>query len=410
MQISEILKSSLATLKANGRRTFLTMIGIIIGIAAVITIVSLGNGFRNQFLDSFAKDEQGRRSQVFTFNQTNMEKDPMKLIPFKDADLALIEKIDGVDEVERVEQESNTVTYMDFRLRDTSNTFAVKPVEQSEQTILFGRNLTVADSQGKKPYIVIDETVAFAVFGKLDESLINRSITVGEGQFTVVGIFQADMSMGDVQVSLFPSDEFQEPFQASIPQGTYDLINRMTFPSYQVKVFFTAEADIKSANKQIEQRLKDNGSAKDDGTYMYFDMSEMMNEIGKTLNLITLFIGAVASISLFIAGVGVMNMMYISVSERTKEIGIRRSLGATQTSIQLQFLLEGIAITTLGGIIGYLCGMGIAFAVGNFLPFKAAVDIQTALISVVVSVAIGIVFSVFPAKAAARKNVVEILR
>lgn len=143
---------------------------------------------------------------------------------------------------------------------------------------------------------------------------------------------------------------------------------------------------------------------------IYYDSSEMMEQIGSTLNMITLFISAVASISLFIAGVGVMNMMYISVSERTKEIGIRRSLGATRRSIQWQFLLEGIAITTLGGLVGYLAGIGIAFAVSRFLPFSAIVDLETALVSVSVSIIIGLVFSVFPARSAARKNVVEILR
>lgn len=167
---------------------------------------------------------------------------------------------------------------------------------------------------------------------------------------------------------------------------------------------------MKAISQQISDYLTASGSAKDDGTYTYYDSSEMMEQIGSTLNMITLFISAVASISLFIAGVGVMNMMYISVSERTKEIGIRRSLGATRRSIQWQFLLEGIAITTLGGLIGYFTGIAIAFGVSRFLPFSAIVDFETALVSVSVSILTGLVFSVFPARAAAQKNVVEILR
>ena len=143
---------------------------------------------------------------------------------------------------------------------------------------------------------------------------------------------------------------------------------------------------------------------------MYFDTSELMKGIGDVLSTITYFISAVAGISLFIAGVGVMNMMYISVSERTKEIGIRRALGATKGNIQLQFLVEGILITTLGGVIGYIFGIGIAKMVSLLLPFDALVDWPTALISVIVSVTIGVVFAFFPAKSAANKNIIDILR
>ncbi|HJF16891.1 MAG TPA: FtsX-like permease family protein, partial [Globicatella sulfidifaciens] len=198
--------------------------------------------------------------------------------------------------------------------------------------------------------------------------------------------------------------------QVIVPRGTNKLLNPNTNVDFSIKAFYKPDSNVSGISRKIADYLKENGSEKDNGTYEYFDMSEMMESIGQQVSMVTYFIGAVAGISLFIAGVGVMNMMYISVSERTKEIGIRRSLGATQNSIQWQFLLEGISITTLGGLIGYLFGVGIAIIAGNFLPFKALIDVPTALISVSISVLIGISFSVFPARAAARKNVVEILR
>ena len=139
-------------------------------------------------------------------------------------------------------------------------------------------------------------------------------------------------------------------------------------------------------------------------------MRQIMESIGKVIDGLTYFISAIAGISLFIAGVGVMNMMYISVSERTKEIGIRRSLGATENSIQIQFLLEGLIITTIGGIVGYLFGIGLAYLIAKLLPFGIYIDLSVILLAVGVSMFIGIIFSVMPAKAAAKKDVVEILR
>ena len=403
MRLIEILKSTLVTLKTNGRRTFLTMIGIIIGIAAVITIMSLGNGFRKQTLEDFAKDEQGRRSQRFYYNQSNFEKDPSKLVIYSKKNLEEIQAMDGVDEVKKTEENIQETLHITSVHRGKNNTYYAQKAPETHYQVVAGRNLTTADSNGKQRYVMIDVSVAFELFGS-EQAAIHRTLTLDSNEYTIVGVFVPEIPQEAGELFAPP------PTQMVIPQGTFDRYNPNTYPSQTLTVYFTETADMQTLSKRIGQYLKENGAAKEDGSYEYFDQSEFMNQIGEQLNIITYFISSVAGISLFIAGVGVMNMMYISVSERTKEIGIRRSLGATQSSIQMQFLLEGIAITTLGGIIGYLSGIGLAFAISNFLPFNAAVDIQTALVSVIISVVIGIVFSVFPAKAAARKNVVEILR
>jgi putative ABC transport system permease protein len=140
------------------------------------------------------------------------------------------------------------------------------------------------------------------------------------------------------------------------------------------------------------------------------DTEKIKVEFGSLLRNITYFIGAVAGISLFIAGVGVMNMMYISVSERTKEIGIRRAMGATKRSIRAQFLLEGVMLTLSGGIVGYLLGMGLAYGIGSLLEVPISVDLFTIMLAVGVSSGIGLAFSVMPAAAAAKKDLIDILR
>ena len=162
--------------------------------------------------------------------------------------------------------------------------------------------------------------------------------------------------------------------------------------------------------KKILDKLKKQGSLRNQGTYQSFDSSFLTKGIGKVLSTITYFISAVAGISLFIAGVGVMNMMYISVSERTKEIGIRRALGATQRSIMIQFLLEGVMLIFTGGIIGYLLGMVVAYSIGAIMKIGIQIDFFTISIAVGVSTLIGLVFSVMPAREAAKKDLIDILR
>jgi putative ABC transport system permease protein len=165
----------------------------------------------------------------------------------------------------------------------------------------------------------------------------------------------------------------------------------------------------KVADKAIK-KLQDAGAMRQQGEYQVSNMAMMTDGISEVLSSITLFISAVAGISLFIAGVGVMNMMYISVSERTKEIGIRRALGATRGAIRLQFLLEGMTLTLVGGIIGYLLGMIVAYAIGNVMDISVSVDLFTVCLAVGVSSGIGLVFSVMPASEAAKKDLIDILR
>ncbi|MHA3225357.1 ABC transporter permease [Globicatella sulfidifaciens] len=410
MRMNEIFKSSLSTLKMNGRRTFLTMIGIIIGIAAVITILSLGNGFRKKTLDELAQDSKGRPSQMFHFNVSNMDADWSKLDPFDTNTLDGIRQIPGVDEVVPSSDDEDSVNYatLDFANKE-SKTYGTKYLDVTNQQILYGRNLYDFDSKAAKRNVIIDDIVASDIFEN-PEKAIHQSIKIDGTSYMIVGVYATELTAKEIEdIQNYGFGGSDAP-QVIVPRGTNKLLNPNTNVDFSIKAFYKPDSNVSGISRKIADYLKENGSEKDNGTYEYFDMSEMMESIGQQVSMVTYFIGAVAGISLFIAGVGVMNMMYISVSERTKEIGIRRSLGATQNSIQWQFLLEGISITTLGGLIGYLFGVGIAIIAGNFLPFKALIDVPTALISVSISVLIGISFSVFPARAAARKNVVEILR
>lgn len=407
MRMSEILKSSFDTLRMNGRRTFLTMIGIIIGIAAVITIMSLGNGFRQQTIDNLTKDEKGRMSQRFSFNPENQNIDWAQITPFSKDNLSAIEEMPGVDEVKLDSETSVQTQYSQIKVREENLDFEFEILEESDYPLIAGRNLTQADSDYRSPYMMLNEDVATQLYGSAEKA-VGRSATLDGHEFTIVGVFIKTLSEEEQKQQ--EAGYYFPTVSGVMPRGTFDRYYYAQNFDFGIQVYFEDGADMSTINKKIKSYLDEAGAEISNGSYTYFDSSEMMAEVGKTLSMVTLFISAVAGISLFIAGVGVMNMMYISVSERTKEIGIRRSLGATKDSIQWQFLLEGIAITTFGGIIGYLSGIGIALLVSRFIPFNALFDVTTALVSVFISVLIGIVFSVFPARAASRKNVVEILR
>ncbi len=164
------------------------------------------------------------------------------------------------------------------------------------------------------------------------------------------------------------------------------------------------------ATTDIKDQLNKIGSQHASGSYEFFDTAAMLKGITAVIKGITYFIVAVASISLFIAGIGVMNMMYIAVSERTQEIGIRMAVGASQKQILWQFLIEAVMLTLSGGMIGYLAGLGVAMGISAFLPFKASVSLSTFLLAFGTSTVVGLVFGILPAKTASNKNLIDILR
>ncbi|MFV8292112.1 ABC transporter permease [Aerococcus viridans] len=402
MNLIEIIKSSFATLRMNGRRTFLTMFGIIVGISSVITIMSLGNGFKANTVDSLASNEEGNTSQEISYMPDSMEEEMDQEAIFSTVDITHIEGLPGVASAEVEDASEEMGTYIDYQAGDYESNAAVEFTEDaSDLNVIVGRPLNQSDAAASKPYIMLEEAVAIEAFGTATDA-VGDALTINGQLYTIVGVFTSDaMSFGlDMGSQLY------------LPTGNEGRVGQSDNmgQNLSLTVYFDAETDIQQTSEEITTYLNDEGTGVDKGEYMYFDTSELMKGIGDVLSTITYFISAVAGISLFIAGVGVMNMMYISVSERTKEIGIRRALGATKGNIQLQFLVEGILITTLGGVIGYIFGIGIAKMVSLLLPFDALVDWPTALISVIVSVTIGVVFAFFPAKSAANKNIIDILR
>ncbi|MCQ9210516.1 ABC transporter permease [Granulicatella seriolae] len=404
MKFSVLLSSAIRSLKGNARRTLLTMLGIIVGISSVITIISLGRGFQKATISSLTSGQENRVSINFYFNPTNPTMDFTTFSSFTQQDILGIEEIEGVHSAEIPASTSNSSNYVDLKTKNGNTSLTSDLIKSEGRAVSFGRPIEAVDNDGYQKVAVISERLASELYDSAENAL-GKGIVLSGNVFNIKGIkpFSGGIS--------FNFSENQKPeSEIEIPENTYHQLFRAPEPKQNLLVYLQPNVQTKVVANKVQDYLKEHGSLKQMGTYGYFDMSQILEQIGQVLDGLTYFVSAIAGISLFIAGVGVMNMMYISVSERTKEIGIRRSMGATKRSIQLQFLLEGIMITSIGGVVGYIFGIAIATIIALFLPFNISLDISAILLSIGISVFIGIVFSVFPARSAAEKDVIEILR
>ena len=262
-----------------------------------------------------------------------------------------------------------------------------------------GFNEDANDTQEK--VVVIDRKLAKDVF---NNHALGKSLYI-EGQgFKIVGIAnssgQSMMALqGDNSVKM-PSKTFSQ-YMGNLTQD---------MPTLQLNL--DKDANKKDVAKKVEKQLNKKGSGTSDGSYMYSDMESMMKNINTVFDSITYFVAAVAGISLFIAGIGVMNVMYISVAERTEEIAIRRAFGAKGRDIEIQFLVESIVLCLIGGIIGLILGILIATCVDALTPkmIKSSVSIGSIIIAVGVSTLIGIIFGWIPARAASKKELIDIIK
>lgn len=405
MKFQMLFRAALQSLWNNKRRTVLTMLGIVIGIASVITIISIGKGFQRETVSNLTSSESDKMSIVVYFAPNNNSMQTSRLEPFSKKNLADIKRLNGVDSISTEQQGQRFYAVsMEVDGARISSSADLTDGSKTQKDLIAGSDIDRADNAGKKKVIIIRQNVAEKLYGSA-ENAVGKGIDVNGMMFYIKGVAPA---AGGQMISFslnFAKDVF-------LPKSTYELyfekskqqtINELT-------VFVKANYAVKTVSDEISEYLNKNGNHRQIGTYGVLDMSQMMQSIGNVINGLTYFISAIAAISLLIAGVGVMNMMYISVSERTKEIGIRRAMGATKRSVQSQFLLEGVLVTFSGGIIGYLFGILIATLIAKLLPFGIYIDIPTIIMTVLISIFIGVVFSVMPAKAAAKKDVIDILR
>lgn len=393
MQIRELFVSACRSLLSNKRRSVLTMVGIVIGIAAVITILALGDGARLAMMKNLQADTSGKQSTEIQF----VSKNDSKVSGFSDDDLNRIRENDKVTKV-NVQSDDHGILSATGNINGKnidSTTYLAQSANQKFLTT--GRGISKQDILVGNPVALVSQRIAKKGYETVKNAL-NAGIDINGTTYTIIGILSNDAVQGSYQ-----------NYDVVLPRLVFET-NNNNGAANTLKLTFTTGTNVSKETQKIVDQLNSSGSQHNTGDYQFYDMAAMLKGISAVIKGITYFIVAVASISLFIAGIGVMNMMYIAVSERTQEIGIRMAVGASQNQILWQFLIEAVLLTLSGGMIGYLGGLGIAMGISVFLPFKASVSLATFILAFGTSTVVGLVFGILPAKTASNKNLIDILR
>lgn len=398
MKLMENLKMAFGSIIANKMRSFLTMLGIIIGIASVIAIVSLGNGGQNSITSEFEKIG----ASSITVSVDVSEASASDYITFKDIE-GLNEKVDNIKYI------SPTATQRGNAISEKSTlSGSIKAGNEFYDDInniemVYGRFYNGNDINSAKSVAVVDETTAEELFGTTN--VVGESIKIGsdgnEKKFTIIGVKEATTNMGppgEVNADIYiPITSYEYLYPA------FSDISSLTF------VANTSEEAEEVGNETIailEARHNNRGQ----NLYSTQSIGDILEQINSVLGIFTTFISAVAAISLLVGGIGVMNIMLVSVTERTREIGIRKAIGAKTTNILIQFLTESALISLVGGIIGMLLGIGGANLVGGFMDIVPEVSAIVVIGTIFFSSAIGIFFGIYPARKAANLKPIDALR
>lgn len=388
--LPNIISVSLKSIMKNKRRNIFTMIGIIIGIAAVITIMSLGNGFKKTASDEFADTGASKGQAMISFMPENME--GSKENPFDKQDIELVKQIDGVTDAKIKEDDSQSygAKMTNSQKQSDINIFKKGLVDNASE----GKGFTQSDNELKEKVVTIDQTIAKKAF---KGDAIGKTLFIDDQGFKIVGIVNNPMYENTVNM---PSETFNR-YMGDLSQE---------LPQLELKV--DNDDNKKEIANKAAKLLNKRGSGMSEGSYQYSDMEEVMKSITQVFDAITYFVAAVAGISLFIAGIGVMNVMYISVAERTEEIAIRRAFGAKGRDIEIQFLIESIVLCLIGGIIGLIIGILISKLIEAVTPdmVQSVVSLGSILLAVGVSTLIGIVFGWIPARSASKKELIDIIK
>ena len=393
----ENFKMALSSVKANKMRAFLTMLGIIIGISSVMTITSIGNAVSDSLDEAFKGF--GKNRIIVFINYANDDIDDSKLFSLEDIENIKEELGDLVsyfapfNSYEKEVKNGRRKAKISFVSADTTYIR-----DMTANKIIYGRNFKESDIKGRKNVVIVNRELATKLFGK--EDVVGEHIeTEIEGTprtFTIIGVYNKNKSIFD---ALTGSDSTQ----GFIP---YTL---STEDFYGLNIKINEEKDMKKGTEKIKKFLAKYKRVNDE-VYSVESVEDQANQINGVMAGLSLGLGAIAAISLLVGGIGIMNIMLVSVTERTKEIGIRKSLGARRRDILTQFMVESAILSLSGGLIGIIIGFGISSLAGMFLPLNLRLNPIAVMIAVIFSLVVGIFFGLYPASKASKLDPIDALR
>ena len=390
-----------ASLIANKLRSLLTMLGIIIGVAAVIALVSIGNGVKQDIENSMsslgsnllvvlpgAPRTPGARS-----SQGSMKS-------LKISDYEAIAKLEGVKAASPMTNGSYVVIYQNKNWTTSVAGVNANFQDVNNWTMTSGRFFSDKNVQNRERVAVVGQTVVKNLFA--DEDPVGKEIRVKNIPFRVIGVLK---SKGNGTMGNDQDDTVLIPYTTSM--------ERVEGIDYLRRVYVVAKDDegIDRLQADIENLLRVRHNIKDTNLddFNIQNMKSIMETVAQTTGTFTLFLGAVAAISLVVGGIGIMNIMLVSVTERTREIGVRKALGATYSVIVTQFLIEAVVISLIGGFIGIAFGIGASKVIGMVSGMSTIVSVPTIIMSFAFSMAIGLIFGIYPARKAAKLNPIDAL-
>ncbi|MBS7051891.1 MAG: ABC transporter permease [Veillonella sp.] len=390
-----------ASLIANKMRSILTMLGIIIGVAAVIALVSIGNGVKQDIQNSISSLGSNLLMVMPGAPRTpGVRPSAGSMKSLKVSDYEAISKLDGVKAASPMTNGSYVVIYQNKNWTTSVSGVSYNYLDVNNWSMKSGRFLSEKNVQNRERVAVVGKTVVKNLFG--DEDPVGAEIRVKNIPFRIIGVLNSKGSgaMGNDQDDM-----------VIIPYTT--AMERVEGVDYLRMIYVVGkdESGIDRLQSDIENLLRVRHGIKDTNLddFNIQNMNSIMETMEETTGTLTLFLGAVAAISLVVGGIGIMNIMLVSVTERTREIGVRKALGATYSVIVTQFLIEAVVISLMGGIIGIALGIGASKLIGMASGMSTVISIPTIVMSFAFSMAIGLIFGIYPARKAAKLNPIDAL-
>jgi len=405
MDLTESFFTAFDSLRANKMRAALTMLGIIIGVAAVITLLSVGNGVSN----SIEGQIQGIGSNLITILADLDKSGGYQTLGM--GDVATIADPFYAPAVEEVAAEVRTTQQVIYRGRDTrvtvvgvtANYLGVRNLD-----LAFGDWLSEQDTNTKARVAVLGTHVAEDLFP--DDGLpVGRAVRIKGIQYKVIGVLKEKGGIG------FSSEDDQVFIPLTTAQSRLSPLRTRTGERAVNIIYVQAwdEERMDDATEQIESVLRERHDIayQADDDFSIFSQTELLDAFSVISGTINLFLGAIAGISLLVGGIGIMNIMLVSVTERTREIGIRKAVGALKRDILIQFLIESMTLSLIGGLMGIALGSVASRVIGNLsADLTPVTDIGTVLMSFTFAAAVGLIFGIYPAWRAASLRPIEALR
>ena len=403
MLIFENLRIALTAIRVNKMRSFLTMLGMIIGISSVISIVSIGDTMRSYLSEQFSTIGKGL-GYIYVTSKDGY---------FNDNNTFSLDELDEIEEIFKDDLYYHlTTSYSNrtdiFNGTRSSNVYAtaVKDSTYLDVTpsveIIEGRMINSNDQKSKKLNIVIEESTANELFGtsKVVGKKVEVTLNSEKKVMTIVGVYK-DLTSA-----------FMRTFNGRISKDVFIPESLVTSNDDKYVMFYFYKND-NTSNEVFKKRFVNYISRAKNikhDNIEYATLQDEINTVDSVLQMVSLAVVGIATISLVVGGIGIMNIMLVSVTERTREIGIRKALGAKTKDIMMQFLIESSIISAIGGIIGTVLGAGVVIIGGIILNIPVVIKIHIILGTVLFSACVGIFFGMYPAKKAAKKDPIEALR